>query len=407
MKRIFIALLSLTFLSFTRAEDWPQWRGARRDGISTEKDLLASWPAGGPHLAWQTNGLGAGYSSISVVGDRIYTAGDRGGASFVHALSTDGKPIWSAKLGQQGEHGGYHGPRGQPTVDGDAIYVLGQFGELVCYSAADGKEVWRKNLSKDFDGAKGDWGYSESVLIDGDQLICTPGGTKGAVLALNKKSGSPLWRTTGFTDGAQYVSPVIATIGGVKQYVQMTMKSVVGVSTDGKVLWRADRKGSTAVIPTAVVRDDLVYVTSGYGVGCNLFKITKQGETFTAKQVYANKTMVNHHGGVVLVGDHLYGYSDGKGWTCQKFATGEMVWSDKKLGKGSVIYADGRLYLRSESGRGTVALLEASPAGYNEVGRFDQPDRSKQNSWPHPVISNGRLYLRDQDILLCYDLKSR
>ncbi len=399
-------LCSITLL-FSADGPWPQWRGVHRDGLSGETGLLKEWPQGGPPLAWKADNLGEGYSGVAVAGGRIFTAGDGAESSFLHVLDLNGKPVWSAKLGKPGERGGFVGPRGTPTVDGSRVFMLGQNGDLACYETADGKEIWRKNLSRDFNGKVGGWGYSESVLVDGGNLICTPGGAKGTLLALNKETGAPVWRTTNWTDSAEYVSPVVANIGGVKQYVQMTGRSVAGVAPDGKLVWRADRKGSTAIIPTPVVKDDLVYVTSGYGVGCNLFRVTKDGTDFKAEQVYENKVMVNHHGGVISLADHVYGYSEGKGWTCQDFKSGEAVWTDKKLGKGAIAYADGRFYLRSESGRGTIVLIEATPAGYREKGRFDQPNRSDKNSWPHPVIADGKLYLRDQNVLLCYDVRAR
>jgi outer membrane protein assembly factor BamB len=245
--------------------------------------------------------------------------------------------------------------------------------------------------------------------VDGSQVVVTPGGSKGAVVALNKDTGALLWRSKEFTDPAHYSSLVAAEIGGVRQYIGLTPQSVAGIAAaDGKLLWRAPRRGQTAVIPTPIFADDSVYVTSGYGVGCNLFKISSQGGKFSAQQVYANKVVVNHHGGVIKVGDFVYGYSDGKGWTCQNFKTGEAKWQDKqKLGKGSLLYADGHLYLRQEDGKGPVALIEATSEGFKEHGRFDQPNRSDANSWPHPVIANGKLYLRDQDVLLCYDVKAK
>lgn len=391
------------------AADWPQWRGPNRDGISHEKGLLRIWSAGGPPLAWKVKDLGEGYSSVSIAQGRIFTMGDRTEASFVHALDEkNGKQLWSARLGRPGERGGYHGPRATPTVDGDLVFGLGQFGDLVCFEAESGKEVWRKNLGKDFSGRAGGWGYSESPLVDGDKLICTPGGPQGTILALNKKTGAEIWRTEDFTDNAEYSSPLAAEIGGVRQYIQLTGNSVAGAAAeDGGLLWRAQRKGSTAVIPTPIFHNDHVYVTSGYGIGCNLFKISKTGNQFKAQEVYANKVMVNHHGGVVRVGEHLYGHSDGKGWVCQDFRTGNMVWSERGIGKGSLVCADGHLYLRSEGSKGTMALIEATPAGYKEKGRFDQPERSSHESWPHPVIANGKLYIRDQDLLLCYDVTKR
>jgi outer membrane protein assembly factor BamB len=389
-------------------DDWPQWRGPNRDGVSTETGLLKAWPAGGPKLLWKATGIGGGFSSVAVVKGRIFTMGDNGDSSFVYALdAAGGKVVWSAKVGKPGGGGGYPGPRCTSTVDGDLVFALGQHGDLVCLDAATGQERWRKSLAKDFSGQVGGWEYSESPLVDGDKLVCTPGGDGGAVVALNKKTGDTLWRTKDFKDRAEYSSIVIAELGGTPQYVQFTGASVVGIGPDdGRLLWHATRHGSTAVIPTPICHENHVYVTSGYGIGCNLFKVSKAASGFNADQVYANKVMVNHHGGVVRVGDYLYGYSDGKGWVCQNFKTGEAVWEEKgKLGKGSLACADGHLYLRSESGKGTVLLIEASPQGFKEKGRFDQPERSQHNSWAHPVVANGKLYLRDQDILLCYDVK--
>jgi outer membrane protein assembly factor BamB len=333
--------------------------------------------------------------------------GDSPERSFIYALDMNGKLLWSAKVGRPG--GDHPGTRCTPTVDGDLVYALGQFGDLVWVEAATGKEHWRRNLNQDFGGRMmSGWGNSESPLVDGDKVLCTPGSSEGTLLALNKKTGEVIWQSKEFKDSAAYSSIITAEIGGVRQYLQLTGGSVAGVAVeDGRLLWRATRRGSTAVVPTPIFHDDYVYVTSGYGVGCNLFKVTKSGAEFSAEQVYANKDMVDHHGGVVLVGEHLYGHSDSKGWVCQEFKTGNVVWAEKqKLEKGSIVYADGHLYLRGQS-KGTIVLIEASPQGFTEKGRFEQPERSKDNSWAHPVVIGGKLYLRDQDILLCYDVKKK
>ena len=395
---------------FAGEGDWAQWRGPKRDGISIEKGLLQQWPEGGPKLVWKTNGIGEGFSSTSIYGDRIFTTGDKGSDSFVVALNRkDGRPLWTAKLGKSGAPGwgGFSGPRSTPATDGQVVVAVGQWGELVGYDAASGKQIWQKHFEEDFGGQRPEWGFSESPLLHGDQVLVTPGGAKGAIVALDKKSGQLVWQSATFKDQAHYSSLVPADLGGVEQYVQLTDQSVVGVAAkDGKLLWRAPRKGATAVIPTPVIADSLVYVTSGYAIGCNLFRVAQSGGKFSAEQVYANKVMVNHHGGVIRIGDHVYGYSDGKGWTCQELKTGKDVWQEKKLGKGAIAYADNRFYLRAEDGKGTVALIEATPAGYRETGRFNPPERSQKNAWAHPVIAGGKLYLRDQDWLLCYDLKS-
>jgi outer membrane protein assembly factor BamB len=279
---------------------------------------------------------------------------------------------------------------------------------MVCLATADGKELWRKDYVKDFGGAGPTWGFAESALLDGERVVVTPGGADGPMVALDKQTGALLWRSKGFTDAPHYSTSVIAEIGGARQYIQLTPKSVVGIAAaDGKLLWRAPRRGEVAVIPSPIYRDGLVYVTSGYGSGCNLFKVTAADGRFSAEQVYANHVMVNHHGGVILIGNYLYGYSEGKGWTCQDFETGEAKWQEKKFPKGSLVYADGRLYLRQEDNQGTLALIEASPQGYREHGRFNQPGRSSLKSWPHPVIAGAKLYLRDQDLLLCYDVKAK
>jgi len=406
------ALLGLAAVATVQANDWPQWRGPNRDAVSTETGLLKDWPASGPPLAWKATGVGLGYATVSVAKDRIFTVGDKGEESFAVALNAkDGKELWSTKLGKAGAPGwgGFVGPRGAPTVEGELVFAIGQWGEIVCLDAATGKERWRKDFTKDYGASRPEWGWSESPLVDGDKVVFTPGGKDGAVVALNKNTGAPIWRSKEFTDAAHYASLIVAEIGGVRQYIQLTAESVAGIAAeDGKLLWRAARKGATAVIPTPIYHDGFVYVSSGYGIGCNLFQVVAAGGKFTATQVYANKVMVNHHGGVVRVGDHLYGHSDSKGWTCQELKTGKEIWQDKeKLGKGSIVYADGRFYLRQEDKKGTLALIEATPAGYKEHGRFDPPDRSAKNSWAHPVVANGKLYIRDQDVLLCYDVMAK
>jgi outer membrane protein assembly factor BamB len=390
--------------------NWPQWRGPNRDDVSSVTGLLKAWPPGGPPLLWKAAGTGTGFSSVSVVGERIYTMGDINDSSYVLALNLkDGSPVWKAKVGKPAGGGGYPGTRCTPSVDGSHVYALGQFGDLVCVQAADGKEVWRKDMVKDFAGKMmSGWGYSESPLVDGALLVCTPGGLKGTMAALDKTTGALKWRCMEITDNAAYSSIVPADIGGVHQFIQMTDRSVFGVDAQsGKLLWKAPRKGSTAVIPTPIYYDNHVFVTSGYGIGCNCFKITANNGSFSAAQVYDSKEMINHHGGVVRVGDYVYGHSENGGWTCMELKTGAVKWKERGVGKGSVTCADGHLYMRHEGGPGTIALAEVSPEAYKETGRFDQPGRSDKNSWPHPVVCCGKLFIRDQNILLCYDVKAK
>jgi outer membrane protein assembly factor BamB len=393
------------------AAQWPQWRGPKRDGKSADTGLLKQWPAGGPPLAWKATGLGKGYGSVSLAGGKIFTTGDAGDVEYVHALDMKGNKVWSKEIGKAGAVD-RPGSRSTPTFDGDRLYVLAPLGEVVCLSAADGEVVWSRNLHTDFGGNWPNWGYAESPLVDGGRVVCTPGGKKGTLVALDKKTGSTLWRSEDWTDSAAYASVTAVDYGGVRQYVQLTERNVAAVRADnGKLLWKAAWPGKTAVVPDPVFHDGHVYVTSGYNVGCGLYKVTADGGKFSAEQVYQNKDMTTHHGGVVLLDGMIYGYSDGKGWTCQDFKTGKVEWKEKeKLGKGAIAYADGMFYLREEGQRGApsvVALIEASPQGYKEKGRFTQPDRSTAAAWAHPVIAGGKLYLRDQDVLLCYDVKAK
>jgi outer membrane protein assembly factor BamB len=391
--------------------DWPQWHGPKRDNCSTETGLLKEWPAGGPPLAWTAKGLGGGYSTPALTAGRVFGLGYRGGDEVVWALDAkSGLEVWSTKTrAAYRDMGCPEGPRCTPTVDGDRLYILGAGGNLACLETASGKLVWQVDVVRQHGGKMmSDWGYSESPLVDGSRVVCTPGGAQGTMAAFDKTTGKRTWQSSEITDQAAYSSIVIAELGGVRQYVQLTDASVFGVLPEsGKLLWRTPRAGQTAVIPTPICHDNQVYVSSGYDVGCNLFRISRAGNQLEAREVFANKEMVNHHGGVVRVGNHLYGYCDRSGWTCQEFRTGKRVWAERgKLGKGAISYADGHLILRAEAGPGTVALIRASPDGFQERGRFDQPERSDKNSWPHPVVCDGKLYLRDQDLLLCYNLKS-
>ncbi|MEZ5327054.1 MAG: PQQ-binding-like beta-propeller repeat protein [Verrucomicrobiales bacterium] len=352
---------------------------------------------------------GKGYSGPSIADGKIFIMGTREDMTQLICLSeSQGTELWATNVAAVYGNRWGDGPRCTPTVDGEFVYALAGKGDLICARTSDGSIVWTKNLAKDFGGEVQSWGYTESVLIDGPRLVCTPGGGKGAMVALNKASGDIIWASAGLTDNAQYSSPIAFEFDGKRQYAQLFMKTLAGVEAEtGKLLWKTSFPGRTAVIPTPIYSDGRVYVTAGYGAGCKLIKLGKEDPEVG----YENGTMANHHGGVILVDGHLYGHSDQKdgGWTCQNFETGELVWNNEGVGKGAIAYADGMLYCLGEKS-GTIALIEASTEGWKEHGRFQlDPQtkiRSKQGGiWTHPVIANGHLYLRDQDLFFCFDVK--
>jgi outer membrane protein assembly factor BamB len=401
-----------------RADDWPQWRGPQRTGLSAETGLLKQWPKGGPKLLWQHKGIGSGYSTPAVVGDRIYLQADRKGDEYALALSVkDGAEVWATRIGKVGRNRGpqYPGTRSTPTVDGDRLYVLGSDGDLACLEKDKGTKVWSKHFQKDFGGVPGMWAYSESVLIDGDVLICTPGGKEATLLALKKKDGSTAWKSAvPGGDAAAYASPMAVEVGGVRQYVQFLANGLVGVEAkSGKFLWRYDKtKDPAANIPTPVFHDGCVFSSTSRN-GSGLVRLKADGGTVSAEQVYFNRTRLNSIGGVVRVGDYLYGTDAREQLVCVEFKTGKEKWHADCVGSAALCYADGMLYVRGQGGTGfgpekpaKVALVEATPAGYREKGRFVQPDHGDRPAWPHPVVADGRLYLRDGNVLFCYDVKA-
>lgn len=374
-----------------------------------EKGLLQDWPEGGPKKMWTVNDAGLGYSGVTVQAGSLYTMGAFDKKEMLLAYnSSSGEKLWEVHVGELLTNGWGDGPRMSPTISNGKIYALGARGNLLCVLAKNGKLVWKKSLVDDLGGKVPGWGYTESVLVDQGKVICTPGGKDGAIAALDADSGRTIWRTKSFTDGAQYSSPISIMHQGKKQYVQLVMKNIVGIDPgNGSVLWKSTWPGKVAVIPTPIFSNGHVYVTSGYGVGCKLVKL---GDNYPTN-VYENKVMKNHHGGVIKVGEHLYGYSDGVGWACQDFKTGELIWNEKKaLGKGAIAYADNRLYCQGE-GDGRLILIDASPTGWKTHGEFTiSPQTKKRNPkgriWTHPVICDGKLYLRDQEYILCYDIKN-
>ena len=413
---IFTILPSAAF-----AQDWTHFRGPNGDGISPEKGLLPDWESQSPKLLWQSEGFGAGYASVSISDGKIFTTGNTGeGQAVIAASLANGKVLWKTPLTSKDPKHGYDGARCTPTIDGDRLYVVTSDGRIACLSAESGKAKWVYHFGKWKGKMMSGWGYSESPLIDGDMVICTPGGPDAMLIALNKMTGKEVWKSKipalgeQGKDGAGYSSMVISNAGGVKQYVTLVGRGVIGVrASDGEFLWGYNRvTNPTAAIPTPIVNGNYVFASSGYNDGGTcLLEIQEKDGVFNAKEIWwkKNSELQNHHGGMVKLGDYVYlGHKHNSGFpTCVEMKTGNIVWGGKENrgpGKGSaaVLYADGNLIFRYQDG--TVALIEATPKKYNLKGTF-KPAYQEGKTWAHPVVVDGKLYLREQDKMMCYSLK--
>ena len=381
--------------------NWPQWRGPNRDGISKETGLLKQWPAEGPPLVWKATGAGRGYSSFSIANGKLYTLGLRGDREFVVAFDVaTGKEAWATPHGSAFHNDRGDGPRGTPTVDGDRVYALGGNGDLSALDAKTGKLVWTKNVLEAFGGSNITWGISESPLVLGNKVLVNAGGQGASIVALNKSDGSVIWKSQ--SDEAGYSSAVPLELNGITEVVFFTARRAIGLDAkDGRLLWEYSKpSNNTANVATPIVRANRVFISSDYGTGGGVVEIKPDNK---AQEIWFSKDMRNHHSSSVLIGDYLYGFSASI-LTAIKFDTGEMAWRDRSVGKGSLVFADGHLYLFSENG--VVGLAEATPAGYKEKGRF----RIQQGSlptWTHPVVAGGRLYLRDQDTIYAFDVREK
>ncbi len=436
--------MCLLAASFAFADDWPQFRGPNRDGVSKEKGLLKAWPKDGPKLLWTYQDAGLGHSSFAIIKGVLYTLGtdfdfknQNTGAKdeYVIAINVaDGKEIWRVKIAPIYTYKGNSygdGPRSTPTIDGNLLYALGGQGELVCLDInAKGKEVWRKNLLKDLNGVvMTTYGVSEAVLIDGDHVICTPGGKDGTLAALNKKTGALVWRSKDWTEKAPYSSMIAADIQGVRQYVQLGYiggaggGSVAGIDAkSGKLLWKkqayaGDNEGAST---SPIVKDNHVHTTVGFGGGCHLFEIDKKQEATEKYSKKNQKLLKNTHGGVVLVNGHVYGHSEPSGWICQEFKSGDVKWfhrDELKCQSGAIIAADDLLYLYTDEGE--VGLVKPDPdKEFDVVSTFTIPKKStipapgnrttsrQSRIWAHPVIANGVLYLRDHEYIFAFDISA-
>jgi len=385
---------------------WFQYGGPNRDNRSLETGLMKSWPAEGPKQVGLGRNLGIGYSTLTFADGKALTLGSRGDDEFVICLSEDSlQEAWSVRIGRTRADGMGGGPRSAPTIDGDRVYALGANGDLVCLALDNGKMQWNGNILSTFGANNIVWGISESPLVDGDKVIVTPGGSGAAMVALNKANGNLIWKSAvPGNPQTGYSSAIVVETGGVRQYVNFVHTGVVGVrADDGKFLWgNSSSANGTANCSSPLEWEGNVFSASGYGTGGALVRLTGSKAGVSEMLAYHTKDMKSHHGGMVIDGDYLYG-TDEAVLKCLEIATGKVMWQNRSVGKGAVVYADGQIILRSEEG--DVAMFEASPKKYQETGRFRPTNRADRPAWPHPVVASGKLYLRDQETVACYSLK--
>jgi outer membrane protein assembly factor BamB len=369
---------------------------------------MKEWPADGPKLKWTAPGLGEGYSSVSVGGGLLYTAGKYNNQTYVFCFDSDGKSVWKMPNGKTWttnlSHAiAYTGSRSTPTYDNGVIYHLGEMGRLTAFKAKTGEEIWHREMVPDLADESPEYGYSESVLIDGDHLFVRPFGKKGLQVCLNKRNGELIWSNSEISGTPGYNSLVIDEFGGYRQIIGSSSNCFYSVDTQtGKLLWKVDVVNQRELNNTdAIVEKDYVFISSGYGKGSMLIKLKSSGKEIVPETVWQSALMDNHHGGVILHNGYLYGAgSNTKGWFCLDFLTGKQMW--KSEGKGSITYADGMLYLLDE--RGAMKLVSATPDKYIPSGEFKVPKGGEGMYWAHPVVCGGMMYIRHADRLYAYDI---
>jgi len=396
-------------VSAAEAPSWPRFHGPKGDSISTETGLLKQWPDGGPKLLWRAKGLGKGFSGVTVADGRILTSGDVDDDLVVFCLDLEGRVLWQTKNGAAWTKTGPHGSHGTPTLDGDRVYHENAHDEIVCLDAKSGAKIWGVNLRSEFRGAGDGFGRGESLLIDGDRVICSPGG-EVAMAALDKRTGRTLWKSPSAGEPAGYASPILAETQGLRILLTMASRSLIGVNADnGDLLWRFEhytpRYVANCVNP--VYHDGHVFVSGGYGLGSALLKIDVQGQKASVRPVWRSTELDNRHGGVILLDSFVYGashFNNKARWVCLDWKTGKKTWADRGIGEGSLCCADGMLYTMNE--RRKVGLVRPAPGGYDLVSQFTLPEGGEGPTWAHPVVCGGRLYLRHGDRLYAYDVRA-
>ena len=399
-------------VSDQKLQEWPCFHGADRTNKSPETGLLKIWPEGGPKLLWSVSDLGEGYTSVSIAGGYIYTSGTYDNQSYVFAFDLDGKPVWKKANGDAWEvevpwAKGYDGPRSTPTYDNGVVYHLSELNKLTAYNAKNGDIVWTRDLKAEFEAEMPVYGFTESVLIEGDKLFVKPAGKKGYQACLNKLTGETLWINKEITGAYGYNSPVLHNFGGYRQLISASSEGYYGVDTEtGKLLWKVNIENMHDLKCTdAIAFDDHVFMSTGLGGGSILVRLKSTGDKIVPETVWKTELMDNYHGGVIYHNGYFYGSGDrSRGWFAIDMKTGKQMWKFPG-GMGSITYADNMLYLLDE--RGTIRLADATPESFKIAGEFKVPKGGTAPFWSHPVVCGGRLYLRHVNKLFVYDISNK
>jgi len=433
LRPILCSFLTTIFLSpLLWAADWSAFRGPDGNSKSPDTGLLKKWSDGGPKLLWQVDFIGTGWSGVSIANDRIYTCGNVGNLAMVFCLDKDGKEIWRKDNGPAAHtisgtyprSRTYPGTRGTPTVDGEAVYDVSPLGEVACFDAKTGEKIWRRNLVTDYDAPMPVWCFGHSVIVDGDNLI-SPAGGAAVAIAMNKRTGETVWKAAPVTSptfvnpernnlpgsvAASYTTPYLFEFDGIRVVAVMSEATVEGLDPKtGKTLFSIPWSNSRNVHCTMpIYHDGHLFLSTGYEGGtAKLFKLAKKEDgTITTTEVWSEPRFNNHHGGVILVGDHIYGTSHNGSWCSINFMTGKIGYLSRSAGKGSVHFADDLLYGLTEDDK-TVILVKPEPKQFVLLSSFELPNDAEGKSWAHPVVLDGRLYLRHAQYLYCYDVKAK
>ncbi len=402
------SLLLLVMVVGAAGAEWPQFHGPRRDNISTETGLLKSWPEGGPKLLWTASGIGFGFSTVAIANGLIYTTGNVGEKTMITALDLEGKVRWQAPNGPAYKRS-HPGTRSTPTIEGDRLYHENADGDVVCMDARTGKVLWHVNILERFKGRNISWALAESLLIDGQKVICTPGGEEIGLAALDKTTGKTIWTCRGTGDKPGYCSPILVEYQGARIIVTLMAKSIVGVDAEtGKLLWKVPHKTPfDENIMTPIHRDGCIFVSTRT-TGSRLLRLVVEGGRVGVEQLWHTTKMDIQHEHAVLLDGHVYGSchsAAGVPWAVLEWKTGNRTYGGKGIGRASLTYADGHLYLVNH--RGQVALVRPRADRFDLVSTFRIPRKGRGPVWAHPVVCGGRLYVRHGDFLFCYDIQAR